>query len=608
MAEVHEAPGASHPPNPVARASGSRGMEFPVAVAGLLLLALLLGARGLDSPGLYYDEAVQARPALEFASGRIRASELPGSQSIWLGNRRFPLMTQPYMGALKSQALIPGFWLVGSQVEVLRLTTLLWALIGLAFVAAFSRRVFGGATALAATALLCCDPSFLLLARHDWGSFSLSFLLRGVVLWCGWSWWQSRRSGWLWTAAFAAGLAFYNKVDIAIFASAVGLALLAVAGKRLRAAWREEPRAGRTLAVAAGAFLLGLAPMIPAIGAVFAARNAFAQPNELAEKLQTLLAMADGSYFYRLMSTGGVFGADALGEVANAPGSVFPFALALAVAWLVFRVAAAPAGGRDSRALFLLLASGLSILAVIALPGAVRIHHAMNTYPLLHLLLAYALVDAVRAASSAKVPTGTLESPTRVPTQVPTRVGLGGAPRSPRARVAALTMTAIGLFVLSTHYLTYERTHSELQRNGGKGRWSRAIHAFAAELDAEFEGSVLSLDWGFHEPLAFLAQGGALREAHWQIPRSIRQRGEWRFRGESGDRYILHLPPYDRAGFGRPFLDAVERLNSELVVVQRHLDGDGDIAFVTVRVNAPHELSFEAGSTGRGEFRIGLFP
>ena len=166
MAEVHEAPGASHPPNPVTRASGSRGMGFPVAVAGLLLLALLLGARGLDSPGLYYDEAVQARPALEFASGRIRASELPGSQSTWLGNRRFPLMTQPYMGALKSQALIPGFWLVGSQVEVLRLTTLMWAMIGLAFVAAFSRRVFGVATALAATALLCCDPSFLLLARH----------------------------------------------------------------------------------------------------------------------------------------------------------------------------------------------------------------------------------------------------------------------------------------------------------------------------------------------------------------------------------------------------------------------------------------------------------
>ncbi len=217
---------------------GSKNRLFPVGVVGLLLLALALAGRGLDSPGLYYDEAVQARPALEFTTGRVHATALPGSASVWLGKRKLPVMTQPYMGALKSQALIPSFWIAGPKVETLRLTTLLWALGGVALIAAFSRRVFGEATALTTTALLCFDPSFLLLARHDWGSFSLSFLLRGVALWCGWRWWESRRATWLWTAAFAAGLAFYNKVDIAIFAAAVGTAGLVVAAKPLALAWR----------------------------------------------------------------------------------------------------------------------------------------------------------------------------------------------------------------------------------------------------------------------------------------------------------------------------------------------------------------------------------
>ena len=88
---------------------GSESRLFPVGVVGLLLLALALAGRGLDSPGLYYDEAVQARPALEFATGHVHATALPGSQGVWWGKRKLPVMTQPYMGALKSQALIPSF-------------------------------------------------------------------------------------------------------------------------------------------------------------------------------------------------------------------------------------------------------------------------------------------------------------------------------------------------------------------------------------------------------------------------------------------------------------------------------------------------------------------
>jgi hypothetical protein len=560
---------------------GLRETRFALGVAALLLIALALAGRSLGAPGLYYDEAVQARPALEFATGIVHASPLPGSQTVWLGNRRFPTMTQPYMGALKSQALIPTLWFADARVEALRLTTLLWALGGLILVAAFCRRAFGRSVTLVATALLCFDPSFLFLARHDWGSFSLSFMMRGAILYCGWRWWESRRPGWLWGAAFATGLAFYNKVDIAIFVSAVGLSLCAVAARPILAALREEGRAARTLAGAGGAFLLGLGPMIPALGSVVGARNAFAEPNEFAEKLNTLWTMADGSYFYRLMSTGGIFGAEPLGQVAQAPASLFPFALLLATGWTLVRVAGQPLD-RDSRALgFFFLASALSILGVFLLPGAVRIHHAMNSYPLMHLLLAYALVDVVRAVGQ-------------------------GASKPNRRILAACLAAGIGLSVVVTQWSTYETTRESFLRTGGKGRWSSAIHDYARELNASGSGAVSSLDWGFHEPLALLANGRALREPHWQIPTAVRQRGGWLIVGEKGDQYVLHLAPYDRAGFGQPFLAAAESLESDEVIVEQRLDGVGDVAFVTVRIDSPHRIAFAGTPDGRGAFQIEL--
>ena len=77
MAATDRASGTSRAGNAGAGNPASGSLLFSAAVAALLLMALMLAGRGLDSPGLYYDEAVQARPALEFATGRVRASPLP---------------------------------------------------------------------------------------------------------------------------------------------------------------------------------------------------------------------------------------------------------------------------------------------------------------------------------------------------------------------------------------------------------------------------------------------------------------------------------------------------------------------------------------------------
>ena len=132
----------------------STGRLFALGVVGILLAAGLVAGRSLEWPGLYYDEAVQARPALEWATGDIRASALPGSHAVWVGGRPFPLMTQPYMGGLKSQVLAGPFWLFGPDVRVLRGITLGIALLGIGVLAFFARRAFGKPTGWLVTLLL----------------------------------------------------------------------------------------------------------------------------------------------------------------------------------------------------------------------------------------------------------------------------------------------------------------------------------------------------------------------------------------------------------------------------------------------------------------------
>src|SRR5262245_5191223 len=118
------------------------------AVLVCVALAFALGARNLDVPGLYYDEVIQVEPALWFLRADPDPPEIPGALSVALFGRRFPVMTQPYMGALKSQLLVPVFALVRPDVATLRLATLAVGVAGLACAMAASALAFDAGVAL----------------------------------------------------------------------------------------------------------------------------------------------------------------------------------------------------------------------------------------------------------------------------------------------------------------------------------------------------------------------------------------------------------------------------------------------------------------------------
>lgn len=470
-------------------------------------------------------------------------------------------MTQSYLGALKSYLLAPSFALFGATLPVLRATTLGMALLGALFAMLFARRVLGPAAALASGALLICDASFLLLARHDWGPFAPALLLRCAALWLVVLWWERRRAGWLAAAGFLAGLALWQKADFGVLLAAGGLALLVAAPGALREALREERRA---LAAAAAAFALGAGPILAASDAVLMATQAIATRGVGVGKLAMVGWTLDGSFFLRVLLGGRM---QAL--PAEAPAALLAPALGLGAvvlaAGLLRRSLPAPqrAGAR-----FVLAGFAAAAAALFALPGATEAHHMLNLYPLPHWIAGAGLASLAAVAA-------------------------------PRGGRPALVLRALGLVLVLAVAISGLRvvrhTLDVARETGGRGRWSHALVELADELADDPDAVVVSLDWGFHEPLLFLTDGPQLHEPFWN---SRRPGGRLQLEGDASHLYLVHEARHTLHRLGVHFLRSARAAEAAGVSVREHRSRDGDVAFVSVRIPWPHRIDFD------GAFRI----
>src|SRR5437588_4150699 len=117
-----------------------RELTLVITVWAVLAAALILLAKqNLSVPGLYYDEAVFAGLAKDFATGHAHGQHMPDHETVTLAGRPFPLFVQTYLGALKSWMLIPAFRVFGSNVVALRGSNLFWHLLALIFLMLVAR-------------------------------------------------------------------------------------------------------------------------------------------------------------------------------------------------------------------------------------------------------------------------------------------------------------------------------------------------------------------------------------------------------------------------------------------------------------------------------------
>ena len=143
----------------------------------------------------------------------------------------------------------------------------------------------------------------------------------------------------------------------------------------------------------------------------------------------------------------------------------------------------------------------------------------------------------------------------------------------------------------------YEQTRRAFAESGGRGRWSSATSQLARELQ-QTPTHVVSLDWGFHEPLAFLTRRVRVVETIWTLPQAAAAGRPWTRDAEAGTTYLVHDAPYDLFGLGPRFLLAARIAGDQTARIEAHRDGAGDVAFYSVRMLRAHRLRYD------GRFRI----
>lgn len=558
-----------------------------VWIAWALLSVTLLSVAWVDAPrlGLYYDEAFLAQQARDFVEPG-RPSAHPGSvRAVEIAGRPFPTHNAAYLGALKSQLVMPAFAVFGASPRVLRVTTCATGLVALLFAMLWLEALFGPTVAVLSGVLVASDPAFFFFSQYEWGPFTTNLLCRSLGAWALWQAWRWRGTASTIAAGAAGGvfgLGVYSRADFALILAAAGISLLVFRRDLVVAALRE-----RRAATIAGASLLLLAsaPMWTSLPALFETGEAIADRGDLAERAALLRSTLDGTRFHHLMEAGGVFERAFDGQDASSAFPVEPTALLgcalgafvlLAVESLRRRKQEGPSPELAIRGWLLATTAGVT-LAMLALPGAVRAHHQLGVLPLWHAVIAVAVVDLFAREW-----------------------------RSPRHALLARTALAAAIgFVLAGQLASIVQTRRFIAETGGRGRWSHALTAFAAGLDGT-QTDVVSLDWGFHEPLLFLTRSARLQEAIWALPASLRAGRPWTHRGDADSVYLVHDETYDLFKIGPRLLDfAATRTDQDdevegepSVEVQAYPDGEGEPAFYGVRIDGPHVLVFD------GRFRL----
>jgi hypothetical protein len=519
----------------------------------LALVIFWLGRQNTSIPGLYYDESVFAGMAKDFVTGQTHGQHMPGHEVAELFDRPFPVFVQSYLGALKSWMLIPTFSLFGPSLSVLRLTNLVWSLLGLLFFMIWCWKFLGLSEAVVAGSLLALDPSFFFLAWLDWGAVTPSLVCRFAGFLLVLLAWRKRRARLAFFAGMIFGLGFFSKIDFAVILIGTSLAAVGAFAQPLVALIRVRPT---MIAWPILGFFIGAGPMclmFPKILRQILTGGMPTDPGELSEKFNTMQAMYDGSYFYRLLDAGCLF--DKMQQIHSPVWMPFGIVLLIACFIVVANVIRAQAGDSDRSArIFLLLAFGFVTLGVFLLPGAVRIHHAMLVVPFPHLIIAVAGVELWRRFWKRRA----VQSVVR---------GLLGA-------------GLVTLLLWQT--LAIGKTEQLIRETHGRGWWSEALVNFCREVKTRSDLTIVSLDWGFNEQLIFLTDGPRLEEPIWRLSeysRIVLPLG-------TNYLYLVHPPEYSLFPFGATFPESVARENKN-TIIQPWCDAQGRVVFYAISFPAP---------------------
>jgi hypothetical protein len=432
----------------------------------------------LALPGLHYDEAFEAVPAMQLLLNQP-VTTFRGN-GLQLGGPLFPLMTQDYIGAINTYLAIPFFLLLGINPISLRAMAVAIGLLTLWLTYRLGKALYGPWVAGLAALLLAVNPTFVFWSRQGVFVTSVTAAIGLAAVLMGLYWWRTGAQRYAVAGTFLLGVGLYAKFLFIwlIFALALAAFLLNLHQ------WKRFAK--RLVQVPAGwsifAFLLGSVPLIlynlqtrgtlRSVGSnlttSYYGTNNLAFILNLLERLGQFAAVIAGSHLWYLGET-----------YANWLSLVLFLAAFGITVWFI--IGPAPEGAR--RVLFPFLVIGGVILASCATVSALWVTHFAILAPWPPLAVAATVGLLVRHS----------------------QIRLAGG----QARLLLiLTLTVISTSGLA-EIITDIRYHRALATSGGLGAHSDAVEDLARWLAVnERHGApVAAMDWGIASPVAFLTLG-----------------------------------------------------------------------------------------------------
>ncbi|MCS7055020.1 MAG: glycosyltransferase family 39 protein [Thermoflexales bacterium] len=457
-----------------------------LALLAGLLIYFSIGLTNLRLPGLQYDEAADAVPAIEFMDGLAPSA----IRNVTLFGRQWPLMMLHHIGPTSIYTSLIGLYLLGVSVEALRITQLSVGAIALVLLWKLARRWFGRAAAIVAVILCATAPIFVWWSRAgaNW-TVPLLPLSLGMLLALE-GWWRRQNDAALIVAALLFGLGVTTKILFVWWIAPLALAAwLGFGTNRLAQALRRTSKSA--LAAAVVALFVGLLPLIlhnvpdgDTVRFVLsnAAQTRIYGHNNL-DVFNNLIRV--WSEFLRAL------GGDTIHFNAPPGPPLGAVAFVAALGWTIATSVRARLTSRSAgyTARLLLVLTPLTVLPLSTVStSSIGATYVFMIMPMAWLLIAVVVADLWQSTTNVQ------------------------------ARAAIVAAVAA---LIASQLTTNIAVQGFFAATGGRGFWSDSIYALAEVLQARFpDRQVIAVDWGFRRPIEFLTRNKIRpREVFEYLPR-----------------------------------------------------------------------------------------
>ena len=478
----------------------NKGLALDLALLTIpLALFLSLSVYQLEVRGLYYDEALDAVPAMQVVLGQ--KVELVREAGVLIGQQALPMMVSDYQGAVQSYLLMPFFALLGVSVVSLRLMPVVASAATLVLAYFFARSFFNRPVAFLTILLTAVQPSFIFWTQQGIHVCSVMGLLAISSLYSFWRWYRGGNSAFFILGCFLLGLGLSAKLLFLWWIAALGLAYLLLHPRGLLAQlvrlWPRRSAVGATfdnrqpaprwswldigpkqaflglIAGALGAWMI-LLYNLQTQGTLqvlslnlretsYGVKNFDLWPN-LLTRLHSFEVLLNGGGFWFL---GGIF--------SNRP---YPYILAALVGLMLGLFLSArggPARRFWRRGTFILLLIVLVLVESTATMSGLWPTHLFLLYPLPQMLIGLTLYLLYQSFTSKAITLG----------------------------IASLLV----VFLIGSDLWVDRQYHRVLADTGGWATHSDAINRLAQFLDERQVTEPMAMDWGIKTSVQVLTQG-----------------------------------------------------------------------------------------------------